>query len=486
MKRLGIGLLIVLFVGMLGTAKTDIFDSITVGGTASFTGTMAFTGTTISFSPTTSFGAYSPAIYLGYDAGARVNIAVTDTTGAVAVTHTGSGATLGWTVPAATWTNATSNYTYTPDWRIGYDSGAYLNVAVADNTGDTTITMAGSNKGVAWTAAGGFTFTGAFTITGAVGITSGTITGITDLAVADGGTGASNAATARTNLGLAIGTNVQAYDAELAAIAALTYADDQIILGTGAGTIAMASCTTFAQGILDDADEATFKATVNLEIGTDVQAYDAELAALAGLTFADDKIILGTGAGTVGTADCTTFAQSILDDANEATFKATVNLEPGTDVQGYDADLTTYAGITPTATAQVALGYANNSVVLSHRHRVTAAEINSGHELLPAIVGKSYRLIECKAIAYGGAVITTTTVDLLGTQGTSSVKLVAYAQASLVQSAVLYEGLTGAAVLADGASYAACDANTAITVGKTGGDVGGATGVDFILTYVIE
>lgn len=127
-----------------------------------------------------------------------------------------------------------------------------------------------------------------------------------------------------------------------------------------------------------------------------------------------------------------------------------------------------------------------NKIVECIRTRFTIAQINAGATLLAAISGYKYRMVSCKAIAVGGAAGAVTTVDVLGTQSASGVKLVAFAQASLTQSAVLTAGDSGAAVLADGASFVACDANTAITVGKTGGSVTTATHIDVIFEYVLD
>jgi len=89
----------------------------------------------------------------------------------------------------------------------------------------------------------------------------------------------------RTNLGLAIGSDVQAYDAQLADLAGLAVADGNIIVADGTNWVAESG--------------ATARASLGLTIGTHVQAYDAQLAAISGLSDADGKFIVGSGSGFV-------------------------------------------------------------------------------------------------------------------------------------------------------------------------------------------
>lgn len=72
--------------------------------------------------------------------------------------------------------------------------------------------------------------------------------------------------------------------ATLTALAAMTTAADQLIYATGTDTFATTGFTAFGRSLVDDADAATARTTLQLVIGTNVQAFDADLSALAALS----------------------------------------------------------------------------------------------------------------------------------------------------------------------------------------------------------
>ena len=166
-------------------------------------------------------------------------------------------------------------------------SGGALDVTVdlSDATNDVTGTLAKTNGGTGQTSLDNIADAGnsRITVTGGTGVLIGGGSNLTldvsesdldlsaiggslgltsqvtgTLPIANGGTGGANAGAARTALGLAIGTDVQAYDADLDAISALAKTDGGIIVGNGSAFVLESGATARTSLGLGTGDTPTF------------------------------------------------------------------------------------------------------------------------------------------------------------------------------------------------------------------------------------
>ena len=131
---------------------------------------------------------------------------------------------------------------------------------------------------------------------------------------------------------------------------------------SGAVTVTISSGGTLSwtSGATLGGDASAFRTAAGLAIGTNVQAYDADLTTYAGITPSAN-------------------VQSLLGAADYSAMRTALSLVVGTDVQAYDADLTTWAAVTPgtgvaTAIAQAVTG--SGSIVLGSSPTITTPTIS--------------------------------------------------------------------------------------------------------------
>jgi hypothetical protein len=182
-------------------------------------------------------------------------------------------------------------------------SGTTNQVSVANGAGSITLSLPQSIHSGASPTFAGMTLsglTGVAKANGASAMTAGTVSLATEvngvLPVARGGTNKS------------------------------TIASGKLLYTTATDVFSEGTITSAGLAILDDTDSAAQRVTLGLAIGTNVQAYNDALQSISGLVTAADRMIYTTAANTYAVGTLTTAGRAILDDADVSAQRSTLGL----------------------------------------------------------------------------------------------------------------------------------------------------------------
>ena len=207
----------------------DLYVMGTVAGTNTVTGVMT---------PTiTAYTNGMRVLFLPANANTGAATLNIDSVGAQSITKNGTTALAAGDLAAGVWADCVYD-TANTNWILLNPQTISVNNS---NWSGTDLSVANGGTGAS-TLTGLLQGNGTSAITGGATINNSNWSG-TDLAVENGGTGASSASAARTALGVAIGSDVQAWDTNLDQVAALAVTDGNFIVGNGSAWVAESGAT---------------------------------------------------------------------------------------------------------------------------------------------------------------------------------------------------------------------------------------------------
>lgn len=112
----------------------------------------------------------------------------------------------------------------------------------------------------------------------------------------------------------------------LQSIGALTTTENEFIYTTAANTYAVADISTFSRNILSQSTNTGWQSELGLVVGSQVQAYNALLQSISSVGITTDQMIYGTSAGTTSITALTAQARALLDDTTATEQRTTLGL----------------------------------------------------------------------------------------------------------------------------------------------------------------